>query len=85
MIFTEHSHQFSEHFVNSVLIIGLNRTGMAPSVIIEPIKVNEAANEPVKSDKIPPMTGPIRLEMAWNRRINPYEDPMRSTPIIYEL
>ena len=58
---------------------------MAPSVIKEPIKVNEAANEPVKSDKIPPMTGPIRLEMAWNRRINPYEDPMRSTPIIYEL
>ena len=60
--------------------MGLNKTGMAPKVIIEPIKANDAANDLVRSDNTPPMTGPIRLEIAWNNRINPYEDPIRSTP-----
>ena len=63
-----------------LVIMGLNKIGTPPKDIIEPIKINDEAKDPVASDNTPPITGPMRLEIDWKSRMRPYDDPILSTP-----
>ena len=50
---------------------GLRKITTDPTFMHRPMTRKEAENDPVLSDKTPPIMGPIKLDMAWNSLTNP--------------